>query len=62
MDGWTILIFGAACLLGSVVYLKGVANEVDSVQVWLRLLEQSQRGAQRRRLSDAEKTAQGVAA
>jgi hypothetical protein len=57
MDGWTILVFGATCFVGTVVYLKGVANEVDSAQIWLRLLEQSQRAARRRRTQDAAKAA-----
>lgn len=57
MDGWTVLVFGSTCVLGAVVFLKSVANEVDSAQIWLRLLEQSQRGAQRRRINDAAKAA-----
>jgi hypothetical protein len=64
MDGWTVLVFGATCVLAAVVFLKSVANEVDSAQIWLRLLEQSQKAAQRRRVVDAAKAGreQAVAA
>lgn len=61
MDGWTIMVFGATCLLGMVVYLKGVANEVDSAQILLRVVEQAQRAAQKRRIANAGRAAQGLA-
>lgn len=58
MDGWTWLIFGATGFLAAVVYLKGVACEVESAQTWLKLMEQAYRAAQRKRIEAAQKEAE----
>ena len=64
MVGWTILVWGACSGLGAIVFLKGVANELDRVQATLRQAEQTMKTGLRKRAAVAaqDRVAQAIAA